>query len=89
MSQSDQQNESSEFPDLDGVSEDELSQMLGEAERALRDIRRELQQRRAIAHAGIEMDTPTHDLNEARGRWSHFFEFVRQLSAAEAKEESR
>ncbi|MGB5951843.1 MAG: hypothetical protein WBG57_04915 [Ornithinimicrobium sp.] len=72
---------------LDDISEDELGQMLGEAERALRDIRAELKARRAMAHAGIEMETPRQDLNEARGRWSHFFEFVRQLSAAESKQE--
>ncbi|CAN5590412.1 hypothetical protein BH23ACT6_BH23ACT6_08370 [soil metagenome] len=75
--------------DLNGVSEDELSQMLGEAERALRDVREELRERRAMAHAGIEMETPRQDLNEARGRWSHFFEFVRALSAKESENQSR
>ncbi len=67
--------------DLDDLSEDDLGQMLGEAERALRDIRTELHERRIMAHAGIDLEMPKQDLNEARGRWAHFFEFVRQLSA--------
>jgi len=67
--------------DFDEMSEDELSQMLAEAERALRDIRRELHERRALEHAGLEMEMPRQDLNEARGRWAHFFEFVRHLAA--------
>ncbi len=68
-------------PEFDDLSEDELGQMLGEAERALRDIRAELHERRAMAHAGIDVEMPKQDLNEARGRWTHFFDFVRQLSA--------
>jgi len=67
--------------DFDEMSEDELSQMLGEAERALRDIRRELHERRVMEHAGVELEMPRQDLNEARGRWAHFFGFVRQLTA--------
>jgi hypothetical protein len=73
-----------EYPedmDFDALSEDELSQMLGEAERALHDIRRELHERRMIEHAGLEVEMPRQDLNEARGRWAHFFEFVRHLTA--------
>ncbi|MGB3186082.1 MAG: hypothetical protein WBG36_03165 [Ornithinimicrobium sp.] len=87
MSQHDQPDEQWNGHDLNGASEDELSQMLGEAERALRDIRGELRERRAMAHAGIEVETPRQDLNEARGRWSHFFEFVRQLSSENSQRE--
>lgn len=67
--------------DLDDMTEDELGMMLGEAERALRDIRTELHERRVLAHAGIDVEMPKQDLNEARGRWTHFFDFVRQLNA--------
>jgi hypothetical protein len=73
-----------EYPedmDFDAMSEDELSQMLREAERALHDIRRELHERRLMEHAGLEVEMPRQDLNEARGRWAHFFEFVRHLTA--------
>lgn len=69
------------IPELDDLSEDELGMMLAEAERALRDIRTELHERRVMAHAGIDVEMPAQDLNEARGRWTHFFDFVRQLSA--------
>ncbi|MGB3857867.1 MAG: hypothetical protein WA912_01325 [Ornithinimicrobium sp.] len=72
---------SGEDRDLDDLSEDELGQMLAEAERALRDIRAELHERRVLAHAGLDLEMPRQDLNEARGRWTHFFDFVRQLSA--------
>ncbi len=72
---------SREDTDLDDLSEDELGQMLAEAERALRDIRAELHERRVLAHAGVDLEMPRQDLNEARGRWTHFFDFVRQLSA--------
>ncbi len=88
MSQSSQPEPSDSY-DLNGVSEDELSQVLDEAERALRGIQEELRERRAMAHAGIELETPQNDLNEVRGRWSHFFEFVRVLSANKSEDQSR
>ncbi|MGB3762833.1 MAG: hypothetical protein WA966_06380 [Ornithinimicrobium sp.] len=72
---------SGEDMELDDLSEDELGQMLAEAERALRDIRAELHERRVLTHAGLDLEMPRQDLNEARGRWTHFFDFVRQLSA--------
>lgn len=73
--------QSDDIPELDDMSEGELGQMLAEAERALRDIRTELADRRSLTHAGIDVEMPAQDLNEARGRWTHFFDFVRQLSA--------
>lgn len=93
---SDQQPESAPDPlddlaqqDLDDLSEHELEEMLREAERSLRDIRAEITERRVMAHAGIEMEMPEHDLREARGRWHHFFEFVRDLSHQGATQQQR
>ncbi|UJH69673.1 hypothetical protein [Ornithinimicrobium sp. INDO-MA30-4] len=78
-------------PDLDALPEDVLEQMLVDAERTLRDIRGELRNRRTVAHTGIDLDLPQHDLNEARGRWTYFIEFIREMNErdAEAKANQR
>lgn len=72
-------------PDLDGLPEDVLEQMLTDAEATLRDIRTELRSRRTVSHAGIDMDLPQHDLNEARGRWTYFIEFIREMNERDAE----
>lgn len=72
-------------PLLDHLSMDELEDMLTEAEDGIREIRLEMRERRAQIKAGIEQPSvdsmlPKHSLDEARGHWTEFFAFLRQVT---------
>lgn len=72
-------------PALDHLTLDELEDMLTEAEDGIREIRLEMRERRAQLKAVIEQPSvesmlPKHSLDEARGHWSEFFAFLRQVT---------